>query len=70
MVLKRMRPVAIRVMVSPQEKAELQRAADRAAMPVSVFVRVMALVSARGDASPRKLRERTPERPPTKTPRG
>lgn len=47
MVLKRTRPVAVRVMVSAQERAELQRAADKAAMPVSVFVRVMALAAAR-----------------------
>jgi hypothetical protein len=46
---QRVRPIAIRVMVTAQEQAELQKAADRAAMPVSVYVRSTALASARRD---------------------
>jgi hypothetical protein len=46
---QRIRPIAIRVMVTPQEQTELQKAADRAAMPVSVYVRSKALGAARRD---------------------
>jgi hypothetical protein len=47
MLQKRNRPHAIRVMVSQQERAELRKAAERAAMPMSVYVRAMALAAAR-----------------------
>jgi hypothetical protein len=46
---QRIRPIAIKVMVTAQEQAELQKAADRAAMPVSVYVRSKALGAARRD---------------------
>lgn len=42
----------IKVTLAESEKHELQRAADRAGMPVAVFTRVAALEKARGDATP------------------
>ena len=41
------RPDAIKVMVTPEERAELRQAAARASMGLSVFVRFMALEAAR-----------------------
>lgn len=43
----RQRTDSIRVMTTPSEQAELQAAADRAGMAISVFVRVAALEAAR-----------------------
>ena len=52
MAATRKRDVAIRVMVSEEEMAELKKAADRGAMPISVYVRSIALEKARA-ASPK-----------------
>lgn len=41
------RPESIRVMVSRKEMEELQKAADQASMPISVYVRATALEVAR-----------------------
>ena len=41
------RTVMIRVMVTPAERQELQAASDRAALPVSTWMRSLALVDAR-----------------------
>lgn len=41
------RPESIKVMLSEEESAELQKAAERASMGLSVFVRFMALEAAR-----------------------
>jgi hypothetical protein len=41
------RPESIKVMLSAEESAELQAAAERASMGLSVFVRAMALEAAR-----------------------
>ena len=41
------RPDAIKVMVTPEERAELRQAAARASMGLSVFLRAMALEAAR-----------------------
>ena len=41
------RPRQIPLMVADEEKAELQKAADRAGMALSVFIRVTALEAAR-----------------------
>jgi hypothetical protein len=41
------RPEAIKVMVTPEERAELRQAAARASMGLSVFLRAMALEAAR-----------------------
>ncbi len=43
----RKRDIAIRVMVTAKERAELRRAANKAAMPMSVYVRAKALEAAR-----------------------
>jgi hypothetical protein len=43
----RKRDIAIRVMVTAKEQAELRKAASRAAMPLSVYVRSKALEAAR-----------------------
>ena len=43
----RKRDIAIRVMVTAKEQAEIRRAADRAALPMSVYVRAKALEAAR-----------------------
>ena len=39
--------IAIRVMVTAKERAEIRKAANRAAMPMSVYVRAKALEAAR-----------------------
>jgi hypothetical protein len=39
----RKRDIAIRVMVTAKEQAELRKAADKAALPMSVYVRSIAL---------------------------
>jgi hypothetical protein len=39
----------VRVMVSPSEKAELQKAASRVSLPISVYVRSRALSAARAE---------------------
>jgi hypothetical protein len=44
----RKRDIAIRVMVTAKEQAELRKAANRAAMPMSVYVRAKALEASRG----------------------
>jgi hypothetical protein len=41
------RPESIKVMLSEEESVELQKAAERASMGLSVFVRAMALEAAR-----------------------
>ena len=41
------RPESIKVMLSEEESAELQKAAEHASMGLSVFVRVTALEAAR-----------------------
>ena len=43
----RKRDIAIRVMVTAKEQAEIRKAANKAAMPMSVYVRVKALEAAR-----------------------
>jgi hypothetical protein len=43
----RKRDIAIRVMVTAKEQAELRKAANKAAMPMSVYVRTKALAAAR-----------------------
>ena len=45
------RPDAIKVMVTPEERAELRRAAARASMGLSVFLRAVALEAARRRAA-------------------
>ena len=44
----RKRDIAIRVMVTAKEQAEIRKAANKAAMPMSVYVRAKALEAARG----------------------
>jgi hypothetical protein len=46
------RGATIRVSVSPKEKAELIKAADKEAMPFGVYVRSVALKVARGELKP------------------
>jgi hypothetical protein len=41
------RDIAIRVMVTAKEQAEIRKAANKAAMPMSVYVRAKALDAAR-----------------------
>ena len=43
----RKRPNHLPIMLSDEEKTELRKAADRAGMAMSVFIRVMALEAAR-----------------------
>jgi hypothetical protein len=43
----RKRDIAIRVMVTVKEQAEIRKAATKAAMPMSVYVRAKALEAAR-----------------------
>jgi hypothetical protein len=43
----RKRDIAIRVMVTAKEQAEIRKAANKAAMPMSVYVRAKALEAAR-----------------------
>jgi hypothetical protein len=42
------RDMAIRVMVTAKERAEIRKAANKAAMPMSVYVRAKALEASRG----------------------
>ena len=44
----RKRDIAIRVMVTAKEQAEIRKAANKAAMPMSVYVRAKALEASRG----------------------
>jgi hypothetical protein len=44
----RNRDIAIRVMVTAKEQAEIRKAANKAAMPMSVYVRAKALEASRG----------------------
>ena len=46
------RAATIRVSVSPKEKAELIKAADKEAMPFGIYVRNAALKLARGELKP------------------
>jgi hypothetical protein len=46
-VAGRKRDIAIRVMVTAKEQAEIRKAANKAAMPMSVYVRAKALAAAR-----------------------
>jgi uncharacterized protein (DUF1778 family) len=48
--LNRKRTEAIRVMVTPEEWDIIQAAADLSGLPVSIYVRMMALAAARRDA--------------------
>ena len=43
----RTRDIAIRVMVMAKEQAEIRKAANKAAMPMSTYVRARALEAAR-----------------------
>ena len=43
----RKRDIAIRVMVTAKERAELRKAANKAALPMSAYVRAKALEAAR-----------------------
>ena len=43
----RKRDIAIRVMVTAKEQGEIRKAANKAAMPMSVYVRAKALEAAR-----------------------
>jgi hypothetical protein len=43
----RKRDIAIRVMVTVEEQAEIRKAANKAAMPMSVYVRAKVLEEAR-----------------------
>ena len=45
---ERKRDIAIRVMVTAKEQAEIRKAANKAAMPMSVYVRTKALEASRG----------------------
>jgi hypothetical protein len=47
-VAGRKRDIAIRVMVTAKERAEIRKAANKAAMPMSVYVRAKALEASRG----------------------
>jgi hypothetical protein len=44
---RRKRDIAIRVMVTAKEQAEIRKAANKAAMPMSVYVRMKVLEAAR-----------------------
>jgi hypothetical protein len=44
----RKRDIAIRVLVTAKEQAEIRKAANKAAMPMSVDVRAKALEASRG----------------------
>lgn len=46
----RKRDIAIRVMVNKAEQAELRKAADKAALPMSVYVRSVVLGVVRKEA--------------------
>ena len=46
------RPLTIRVSLSPAEKKELVKAADREVMPFTIYVRNAALKLARGELKP------------------
>jgi hypothetical protein len=43
----RKRDIAIRVMVTAREQAEIRKAANKAALPMSVYVRMKVLEAAR-----------------------
>ena len=45
---RKKRDIAIRVMVTAKEQAEIRKAANKAAMPMSVYVRAKALEASRG----------------------
>lgn len=45
------RPISLRVLVSPAEHEELVKAADRAGMALSVYIRAMSLEAARRAAT-------------------
>lgn len=45
---ERKRDIAIRVMVTAKEQAEIRKAANKAALPMSVYVRAKALEASRG----------------------
>jgi hypothetical protein len=47
-VAGRKRDIAIRVMVTAKEQAEIRKAANKAAIPMSVYVRAKALEASRG----------------------
>ena len=44
----RKRDIAIRVMVTAKERAEIRKAANKEGMPMSVYVRAKALEASRG----------------------
>ena len=44
---ERKRGIAIRVMVTAKEQAEIRKAANKAALPMSVYVRMKVLEAAR-----------------------
>jgi hypothetical protein len=45
---RRKRDIAIPVMVTAKQQAEIRKAANKAAMPMSVYVRAKALEASRG----------------------
>jgi hypothetical protein len=47
MPVKRRRPEVVAVQLTAKEKQELQRAADQAVLPLSAFVRALALTAVR-----------------------
>jgi hypothetical protein len=57
----RKRDIAIRVMVTAKEQAEIRKAANKAAMPMSVYVRAKALEASRGEViwRPRSMKPAT-----------
>ena len=61
-VVERKRDIAIRVMVTAKEQAEIRKAANKAAMPMSVYVRAKALEAARA-AEPTGWARREPSAP-------
>jgi hypothetical protein len=47
MPVKRKRPEIVALQLTAQEKQELQRAADQAVLPLSAFIRALALTAVR-----------------------
>jgi hypothetical protein len=50
MLMKKKRPFIVAVQLDEREKRELKQAADQVGLPLSVFVRALALTAVRGEA--------------------
>jgi hypothetical protein len=48
----RKREISVRVLLTAKEKAELQKAADRASLPLAIYLRISGLEKARLGAKP------------------